>query len=326
MIKGGIFLKKAVVIGIDDYHHAPLSGCVNDAEAVAELLRTNGDRSRNFDVSLNRNVQTKAELLNLVDMLFSGNAEIALLYFSGHGSEHGHLVTPDYNGRDLGVSMNDILGYANRSKCRNKIIILDCCFSGKFGEISAIGGNESFLGDGVTIMASSSRDEVSVEYNGHGLFTSLFLQSLKGSAADITGRITPARIYTFIDQSLCAWHQRPIFKTNTSHFVSIRDVTPRVSKDILRKISQYFPCPSDEFKLDPSFEFTNNPEYKHEIIKPYANPENITIFKELQLFESIGLVEPVNEEHMYFAAMNSQSCKLTSLGVHYWKLSKDYRF
>ncbi len=319
-------MKKAVVIGIDNYPNAQLSGCVNDAKAVAELLRTNGDGSRNFDVSLNLNVQSKAELLYLIDRLFNGDAEISLLYFSGHGSEDGHLVTPDYNGIDLGVSMNDILGYANQSRCRNKIIILDCCFSGKFGEISAIGSSESLLADGVTIMASSSRDEVSVEYDGHGLFTNLFLQSLQGSAADITGRITPARIYTFIDQSLDAWHQRPLFKTNISHFVSIRDVQPRVSKDVLRKISQYFSDPNDEFPLDPSFEFTNDPEYEHEIIKPYAKEENVTIFKNLQLFESIGLVEPVNEKHMYFAAMKSKSCKLTPLGIHYWKLSKDYRF
>jgi len=46
----------------------------------------------------------------------------------------------------------------------------------------------------------------------------------------------------------------------------------------------------------------------------------------LQLYESVGLVEPVDAEHMYFAAMNSKSCKLTALGLHYWKLAKDKRF
>ncbi|MCC3403956.1 caspase family protein, partial [Eubacterium callanderi] len=44
------------------------------------------------------------------------------------------------------------------------------------------------------------------------------------------------------------------------------------------------------------------------------------------LYESVGLIEPVDEEHMYFAAMNSKSCRLTPLGLHYWKLSKDKRF
>ena len=64
----------------------------------------------------------------------------------------------------------------------------------------------------------------------------------------------------------------------------------------------------------------------HEVLEPYADEHNVNIFKELQLFESVGLIEPVGEDHMYFAAMNSKSCKLTALGLHYWKLSKDSRF
>ena len=319
-------MRKALVIGIDEYPKAPLNGCVNDANAVAELLGTNGDGSPNFEVSLNLNVQTKAELLDLVEGLFVGDADAALLYFSGHGSDCGHLVTPDYQGRDLGVSMVDVLKSANHSKCKNKVIILDCCFSGKFGELSVIQSNESVLGEGITIMTASTRDEVSMENNGQGLFTSLFLQSLRGSAADITGRITPAGIYAFIDQSLGAWQQRPVFKTNISHFLSIRDIEPRVPKSILRKLGQYFDSPSDKFELNPSYEFTNSPSIQHEVVEPYAIIENVNVFKELQLFASVGLVEPVDEDYMYFAAMRSKSCKLTALGLHYWRLSKDSRF
>lgn len=53
---------------------------------------------------------------------------------------------------------------------------------------------------------------------------------------------------------------------------------------------------------------------------PYANPSNTSVFLDLQKLEGIGLVVPVGEEHMYFAAMNSKSCKLTSLGKQYWRL------
>ena len=323
---GGIILKKALIVGIDKYPNAPLYGCVNDASALAELLKTNGDGAPNFDVSLQLNLQTKYEFLDLLESLFSGDADASLLYFSGHGSEYGHLVTPDYKGKDLGVLMSEVLGYANKSKCKNKIIILDCCYSGKFGESPVIKSNESTLGEGVTIMTASSRDEVAMESDGQGLFTSLFLQGLRGSAADITGKISPAGLYAFIDQSLGAWQQRPVFKTNISHFISIRDIEPRIPKIILRRLGQYFDSSSSEFKLDPSFEFTNNPDFEHDIVEPFSIEENVKIFKELQLFESVGLVEPVDEEHMYFAAMRNKSCKLTTLGLHYWKLSKDIRF
>ena len=156
--------------------------------------------------------------------------------------------------------------------------------------------------------------------------TDLVLQGLKGGAADISGNITPASLYSFVDQSLGAWQQRPVFKTNISQFLPIRTINAKVPKATLRKISQYFVNPSDEYRLDPSFEFTNNPEYKIEPKEPYTDQNKVAIFKELQLFESVGLVEPVGTEHMYFAAMESKSCKLTALGLHYWKLSKDRRF
>ncbi|MGM0302933.1 hypothetical protein IGI66_002583 [Enterococcus sp. AZ048] len=321
-------MRKALAVGIDNYTQIPLNGCVNDATSMAELLKTNGDGSPNFDVSLNTDIETKAELLEMINSLFSGDSEIALLYFSGHGSDSGagYLVTPDFDGLDLGVSLNDILGLANRSSCKNKIIILDCCFSGRLGESVVSQSTESQLGEGVTIMTASLRDEVSMEYKGQGIFTNLLLQGLRGGAADITGRITPASLYAFIDQSLGEWEQRPVFKTNISRFLPMRSIEPRVSKRILRKLSHFFPNSSDEFKLDPSFEFTNVPNQEHEVIEPYANEEKVSQFKTLQLYESVGLIEPVDTEHMYFAAMESKSCKLTALGLHYWRLSKDRRF
>ncbi|MBC1324143.1 caspase family protein [Listeria welshimeri] len=321
-------MRKALVVGIDNYSQSPLNGCVNDAISVAELLETNGNGSPNFDVKREFDIANKAELLDSIANLFEGTSDIALLYFSGHGSElgAGFLVTPDYKGRDLGVPMTEVLRLANLSSSKNKIIILDCCFSGKLGEIGISDSTESFLGEGVTIMTASSRDQVAIEQDGHGIFTNLLLQGLKGSAADISGNITPASLYSFIDQSLGAWEPRPIFKTNISRFLPIRNIEPRVPQSILRKLCEYFPNKSDEYRLDPSYEFTNNPQQEHVVTEPYSNEINIDKFKELQLYESVGLIEPVDAEHMYFAAMENKSCKLTALGLHYWRLSKDRRF
>jgi len=75
----------------------------------------------------------------------------------------------------------------------------------------------------------------------------------------------------------------------------------------------------------PSFEDTNSNEIIHNVIEPFAKAENIKIFKDLQKLQSVGLVVPVDENFMYFAAMNSKSCKLTALGYHYWRLAKDKR-
>lgn len=324
-------MKKALVVGIDEYPGNPLSGCVTDASKISWLLETNGDGSPNFDVNYKVNVQTKTKLWELIEELFSGESDIALLYFSGHGSDEagGYLVTPDATGKgNLGVSLTDVLNMANNSKSKNKIIILDCCFSGKLGQDPLNNTERSIIGPGVTIMTASTHEQYAMEgpNSGGGVFTNLLAQGLQGSAADISGNITPASLYSFVDQSLGAWEQRPVFKTNITKFLPVRMVEPKVPLTTLRKLAQYFNNSSDEFDLDPSFEFTNNPSVEHIYEEPYAKQENVDKFKELQALESVGLIEPVGAEHMYFAAMERKSCKLTALGLHYWRLAKDKRF
>ena len=318
-------MKKALVVGLNAYKTCPLKWSDNDAVAMAELLESNGDGSPNFDILSILDSCSNDDLLDNIKDLFYDDADIALLYYSGHGAETdgGYLCTTD----DNGVKMTDILNVVNSSKCKNKVIILDCCFAGKLGE-SILENDNSVLGQGVTIMAASQSWQASKESSliQHGVFTDLLIQGLKGGAADISGNVTPASLYSFVDQSLGAWQQRPVFKTNISQFLPIRTIQAKVPKSILRKLRRYFVNPTDEFKLDPSFEFTNSPNVTHKVIKPYANEKNIDKFKDLQLFESVGLVEPVDADHMYFAAMEYKSCRLTALGLHYWRLSKDKRF
>jgi hypothetical protein len=321
-------MKKALIVGINNYPTSLLHGCINDATEVANLLETNGDGSRNFDVKLRTDVPTKSELKGMIRELFKGDNDIALLYFSGHGSINdlgGYIVTPDHTKDDLGVSMEDILKLANESEAKNRIVILDCCFSGNMGSPMTIGGEIALIKEGVTILTASRDSEYSMEIRGHGVFTQLLLDALQGGAADLNGHITPGSIYAFIDQALGAWDQRPIFKTNITRFTSLRTIKPKVSIEVMRKITEYFPEATDPYKLDPSYEDTNSLTIEHKVVEPFADPNNVTTFKNLQKLQSVGLVEPVDAKFMYFAAMESKACRLTSLGYLYWKLVKNKR-
>lgn len=312
-------MKKALVIGIDDYPTAPLQGCVNDAVAFANTIGTNGDGSPNFGVRLLTTIQTKAQLKAAVTELYQGPCDVALLYFSGHGllnATGGYLLAPDYHPNDEGLSMEQILLLLNASQARDKIIILDCCHSGAFGSPPSAGGATAQLGEGIVILTASRDREAAVEVNGHGVFTSLLLSALQGGAADLMGHVTPGSVYAYIDQALGAWEQRPVFKTNVTRFTSLRTITPTVLPDVIRKLTTYFPAPEDVFPLNPTFEDTN---------QELAVPENVAIFKHLQKYQSVGLVVPVDAEFMFFAAQNSTACKLTALGYHYWRLVKDGR-
>jgi len=320
-------MKKALVVGINSYPTSPLRGCINDASGLAYIIETHGDGSPNFDVRLETDVQTKSDLKTMIVELFSGSNDTVLLYFSGHGYLNelgGYLVTPDHEKYDEGIAMDEVLILANESKAKDKIIILDCCHSGACGS-PTINRGASQLDEGVSILTASKDDESSIEINGHGVFTNLLLDALQGGAADLRGHISPGGIYAYIDQALGAWEQRPVFKTNVTRFTSLRTINPQVPLSTLRKIIEYFPQPQEEYSLDPSYEDTNFTTIEHDVIEPYATKDNVAVFKNLQKLQSVGLVVPVDSEYMYFAAMESKGCKLTSLGYHYWRLVKDKR-
>lgn len=322
-------MKKALLIGINAYPAGnELHGCIEDINSLDKAIARNGDGSLNFQVKKMPDVQSSGEVMDRICELFNGNSDTALLYFSGHGfvNETGaEIVMPD-NVRDVrqyyrGLQMKDIMEVVNKSQVRNKIIIFDCCHAGNLGKYS-ISDTGSELTTGVSMLLACREDEYAGEMGGHGLFTELLCDALQGGAADPTGFVTMGGVYAYIDRSFGAWGQRPVFKTNVTEFAPVKTVKPEVSLDEIKKITDLFTEMNDIFALDPSFEFTNNPKEEHKIVEPYANAENVSKFKTLQKLHSIGLVNPVDTPHMYFAAMESKSCRLTELGKYYWRLVK----
>ena len=314
--------KIALVVGIDHYENSQsLYGCCNDALAIKDVLEKNEDGKKNFEVGLRLaktgtypNRIRRSSLMNLVQKLFKEPAEIALFYFSGHGyvtNTGGYLLSSECKHGDDGLSMSELLGLANASPAQNKVIILDCCHSGYMGKTIHT-HHHSLLTEGMTILTASGEDQYAAEVNNSGVFTNLLVDALRGSAANLTGQITPGSVYAHIDQSLGWLQQRPIFKTNISRFVTLREVTPPIHIEELRKITELFTSKTEDFKLGPEYE----PTYE------FAEQDKVEKFAILQKYNRLNLVVPFPEEHMYFAAMNRKYCRLTLLGQHYWELVK----
>lgn len=318
-------MRKALIVGIDYYDDEDnrLYGCVNDAVSVSDALARHSDGTINFSIKLvtGKNSLTKVKGGDLKDMikdLFSGDSDIALFYFAGHGcidSTGGYLVPSDSKRGDDGISLNNIMSFANKSKSKNRIIILDSCHSGIVGDSPIKDVSE--LSEGVTILTASTKEQYSSEVNGKGVFTELLVDALGGAAANLVGDITPGSVYAHIDQSLGPWEQRPVFKTNIKQFVSLKKAQPPINIEDLQKITSFFPKSGYEFKLDPTFE----PELRG---RGQADPlpirENIEVFKVLQKYNRINLLIPVDCHHMWSAAMERKGCRLTVLGEHYRKL------
>lgn len=310
---------KALIVGINDYADCPLSGCAKDAESMAKMLARNSDGSKNFDVATLLNVSKRADLRNAIRKLFeTGEGDIALFYFSGHGCVAGHdgyIVTPDCEDGDEGISLAEILKSANMANAqyKNRVIILDCCNAGRICGCQPNSSDAPNIASGVTLLAACGPAEYAQETNLGGDFTSLVVYGLAGAAADICGVVTPSSIYACVDRFFGAWQQRPVFATNVKARVALRRTEPPIAPEILRRIGEYFRS-EDHYHLDPSYEFTNDPNEKHEYVKPYADQAHVKILKDLQKMERVGLVVPCGQEHMYFATMKSMGCKLTAAG------------
>lgn len=324
-------MKRALLIGINNYPGNELKGCVEDIKQVKTAIEKNGDGSPNFDVMIMPDVQTSAEVMENIQRLFNGDGEAALLYFSGHGFVNdtgAEIVMPQDTVTPgqyyMGIQMRTIMDIVNNSKVRNKIVILDCCYSGNMGKYK-LEDSSSHLQSGVSILTACRDDEYAEEIGGHGVFTELLCTALNGGAADYCGNITMGGIYSYIDRSLGAWQQRPVFKTNVTEFAPLKRVEPQVPLSTIRQLTNLFDNPNEVFALDPSYEDTNDPTVEHEYKEPYAKKDNVEKFKMLQKLQSIGFVKPVDATFMYFAAMESKGCKLTELGRYYWRLVKDGR-
>lgn len=323
-------MRKALVVGINYYKHVShLHGCVDDAHAMKGVLDRNSDGTVNFDVVLltgtgPSEVVSKKELKDAVQALFSDDPDIALFYFAGHGhieTTGGYLLACECQSLDDGLSLADVLTYANESKAKNKVIILDSCHSGIAGS-KPTSRQMAELSEGLTILTASTADQYATEKNGGGVFTTLFVDAMNGPAADLIGNVTPGGVYAHIDQSLGSWDQRPVFKTNVKSFVSLRKVQPPITLAELQQITDLFPKRGHEFKLDPSFE--EDMKGRDPGMLP-PNPDNVRKFKLLQRYYRLNLVVPVDAPHMWHAAMGSKSCKLTVLGEHYRRLREHNR-
>lgn len=323
-----LIMRRALLIGIDEYYNAAdLNGCVADATKMSALLERNEDGTLNFDCRLFTNLTSdrpidRQFLRDVWQRLFRDFTGDILFYYSGHGllTEMGcTLVLQDGALTDPGISMSELLQLAKQSKAREVTLILDCCFTNKLSasatRIETNLVNQAQLRKGLTILAASSPDGFAEEKNGHGVFTSLVMDALAGGAADIRGYISVASIYTFVDQALGAWDQRPLFISYINRLHPIRRCKPPIGDTLLMELPLLFPTPDSRYRLKPSYEFTHKS----------AKKENVDVFNKFKLYRDVRLLRTVGGDDLFFTALKSKYVELTPLGKFYWHLAKEKR-
>ncbi|MGW4353979.1 protein kinase domain-containing protein [Nocardia sp. NPDC004582] len=238
-------MNRAVVVGIDRYGGAPLRGCVNDANDVADCL---SDKGYDFDCTKLLDGQaTRASILRTVsEIAYGETGETLLFYFAGHGQvigNAGHLVTYDAQPYDPGVSLSHLaqIMESASSNFHHVISILDCCHSG-----SAFGWTDSrplrsadierevpSVNESRCILAACRPEQAAVEQNGQGVFTDALTSALLGMAVDWEGQVTLLGVYDYVSKAIPTETQTPVFKGDIAGTVILgRGFEPRAGKPI----------------------------------------------------------------------------------------------
>jgi hypothetical protein len=92
---------------------------------------------------------------------------------------------------------------------------------------------------------------------------------------------------------------------------SLRRLQPPLALADLQRIAELLPEAGFEFQLDPSYEPTHSS----------AEAEKNAIFAILQRYNRVNLLIPIGAPHMWHAAVESKTVKLTALGEHYRRLA-----
>ncbi len=197
--------KIALLIGVSNYQNdlSSLPAAIQDVKELKRVLQH--PEMGNFDevdALTDINAQTIREA---AERVFSQRQreDLVLFFFSGHGikDEYGklYLAAPetykDQRGeliRSSAVATSFIQDNMNRSRSKRQIVILDCCFSGAFGDNltakddGVVDIERELGGEGRAILTSSTSSQYSFEQQGADLsiYTRYLIEGIETGAAD----------------------------------------------------------------------------------------------------------------------------------------------
>jgi hypothetical protein len=209
---------RALLIGnstypVDEHNLQILKGPVKDIAALNRaLIDSDTGLFDDVDVTLLPEASSARALRTLSRFFGSADRDdVLLVYYSGHGkldqSGRLHLCMQDTETTDLlstAVSSTRINEFAEASRARNVVIVLDCCYAGAFR-----GGDfgDTVAGPGRYVLTSCRGTQLANDAtvdNGTSYFTQHLVDGLLGAAADRDqdGYVDFSDIYAYVDRRL----------------------------------------------------------------------------------------------------------------------------
>lgn len=226
----------AVVIGVNKHLYAsPLTFAVNDAKAIANILKSNFGFAQDKIVLLLDEDANRSSIINAFMRLTGNGTKIndrVIIYFAGHGhtirskrGDVGYLVPCDGNPEDIGslIRWDELTRNADLIEAKHLFFAIDACYGGLAIMRKLNPGSSRFLKDMLLrtsrqVLTAGKADEVVSDSGGpipdHSVFTGHFLEALNGKCVDSEGIITANGVMSYVYQMVPRdrdSHQTPHF-------------------------------------------------------------------------------------------------------------------
>lgn len=199
--------KYALLIGISEYPDGltNLPAAVEDVSAFQRVLTD--ETLGGFDHVEALTDLSAGQMTRTIELWFADRQpdDLALLFFSGHGlkDERRDLYFAANNTEKIreklvtstAVSARNVHNFIRYSRCKHQIVILDCCFSGAFGNVlvkddGTVPIKDILSADGRVVLTSTNSVGYSFEdQDGEGpsIYTRYLVEGIEKGAADLNG-------------------------------------------------------------------------------------------------------------------------------------------
>ncbi|MGI5454508.1 caspase family protein [Streptomyces sp. CA-249302] len=225
-----------VIVGVDHYTSlAPLPSVAPTVKALAALLRAGdlwGVGAEQYTLVLNP--RSPQQLLDAVHEAATAAQDSFLFYFAGHGllSPSGdlHLGLPDSDTQRLyrAVAYDEIRRLINACRATRKVVILDCCYSGRallghMGEEGEVAQQAAIDGTYLMTAAAETKQALAPPDEKYTAFTGEIIEALVRGIPTASDPITADALYWHVRQELAA-KSRPVPQQrarNAGHSISL---------------------------------------------------------------------------------------------------------
>jgi len=215
--------KYALLIGIGEYEEGldSLQSPIANVSALAEVL-ADPERGGFDEVTPLINCD-RSTLSETIEMFFKGRdpKDLLLLFFSGHGvkNKHRELYFAATNTRKIrkellettALPASEVTRWIKDSAAESQVVILDCCFSGAFGDLQAMDDRsvdvEAQLGaEGRVVLTSTVSTGYGFEAKDSELsiYSYYLVEGLSSGAADLDrdGYVNVGELHDFTSRKV----------------------------------------------------------------------------------------------------------------------------